>query len=127
MSSDQHKHSPRNRARRHFLGAAAGAAAKAVALGAFASTLSSFSARAMGTKWWENGGGSGANCLLKGTLVDTSKGAVAVENLCIGDLIKTVDDRFMPVKWIGWQSYRESGAEWNESVMPIRIARHANC
>ncbi|MCL7998972.1 Hint domain-containing protein [Brucella sp. 21LCYQ03] len=125
MSSDQNKHSPRNRARRHFLGAAAGVAAKAVAIGALASSLSSLPARAMGTKWWENGGGSGANCLLKGTLIETAMGPVAIENLGIGSLVRTVDGSFMPVKWIGWQSYRKSGAEWSESIMPIRIARHA--
>lgn len=125
MSSDNNPHSPRNRARRHFLGAAAGMAAKAAALGALASSISSLPARAMGTKWWENGGGSGANCLLKGTLIDTPKGPVPVEKLAIGDLVKTVRGETLPVKWIGWQCLVSSGAEWNESIMPIRVKRHA--
>ncbi|MEJ5087072.1 Hint domain-containing protein [Brucella pseudogrignonensis] len=125
MSSDNNPHSPRNRARRHFLGAAAGMAAKAAALGALASSVSSLPARAMGTKWWENGGGSGANCLLKGTLIDTPKGPVPVEKLAIGDLVKTVRGETLPVKWIGWQCLVSSGAEWNESIMPIRVKRHA--
>lgn len=126
MSADQNRHSPSNRARRHFLGAAAGLAARAAAIGALASSLSSLPARAMGTKWWESeGGGSGSNCLLKGTLVETSNGPVAVEKLDPGDLVKTVDGIVMPVKWIGWQSYRQSGADWNEDIMPIRFARHS--
>lgn len=126
MSADKNGHSPSNRARRHFLGTAAGLAAKAAALGALASSLSSLPARALGTKWWESGGGgSGSNCLLKGTLVETTEGPVAVDKLSIGDLVKTIDGAMMPVKWIGWQSHRKSGAEWNDSIMPIRVARHA--
>ncbi|MDH7792967.1 Hint domain-containing protein [Ochrobactrum sp. AN78] len=125
MSPDNNPHSPRNRARRHFLGAAAGLAAKAAAIGALSASLSSLPARAMGTKWWESGGGgSGSNCLLKGTLVETTEGPIAVEKLSVGDLVKTID-AVMPVKWIGRQSHRKSGAEWNESIMPIRVARHA--
>ncbi|OYR14852.1 Hint domain-containing protein [Brucella thiophenivorans] len=125
MSADKGRHSPSSRARRHFLGAATGVIAKAAVLGALAASISSLPARALGTKWWENGGGSGSNCLLKGTLIETVKGPVAVENLGVGDRVKTVDGSFMPVKWVGWQSHRKTGAEWNENIMPIRIARHA--
>ncbi|MCX2696905.1 MULTISPECIES: Hint domain-containing protein [Ochrobactrum] len=125
MSADKDRHSPSSRARRHFLGAAAGMIAKGSALGALVATVSSFPARALGTKWWEHGGGSGSNCLLKGTLIETAKGPVAVENLVIGDFVRTVDGSFMPVKWVGWQSHRKGGAGWNENIMPIRIARHA--
>ncbi|WP_285534943.1 Hint domain-containing protein [Brucella sp. NBRC 12950] len=125
MPSDNYPHSPRNRARRHFLGAAAGMAAKAAALGALASSLSSLPARALGTKWWEHGGGSGTNCFLRGTLIDTAKGPVPVETLEIGDLVKTVRGEALPVRWIGWQCLVSSGAQWNENIMPIRIKRHA--
>ncbi|HWT64175.1 MAG TPA: Hint domain-containing protein [Ochrobactrum sp.] len=130
MSAEQNGHSPGNhvptsRARRHFLGVAAGMAAKAAAIGALSSSLSSLPARAMGTKWWENGGGSGANCLLKGTRIETQNGPVPIEKLAIGDLLKTVRGEALPVRWIGWQCFVSSGAEWNESIMPIRVARHA--
>ncbi|MBC2885694.1 Hint domain-containing protein [Ochrobactrum sp. CM-21-5] len=126
MSSDKDRHSPRNRARRHFLGVAAAAATKAAALGALGAFVSSLPARAMGTKWWETGGGgSGSNCLLKGTLIQTSMGPMAVEKLEIGDLVETVVGSLMPVKWIGRQSYRKGGAHWNDSIMPIRVSRHA--
>jgi len=133
MSSDGNGHTPRNRARRHFLGLAASTAAKIAALGVFAATVSSRPSQALGTKWWHGGhgggggggGGSGANCLLKGTLVETPTGPVAVETLSVGDLVTTVRGEARPVKWVGRQSHRKGGTQWNESVMPIRVRRHA--
>jgi len=125
MSPENNSHLPRNRARRHFLGAAAGLAAKAAALGALASFLSSLPARAMGTKWWENGGGSGPNCLVKGTIIEAANGPAPIETITIGDLVKTVSGEMLPVKWIGWQCLLSSGSDWNESLMPIRIKQHA--
>jgi len=126
MSTEQqNRHSPRNRARRHFFGVAGAAAARAAAIGALVSSLTT-PARALGTKWWEDGGsGGGTNCLLKGTLIETMSGPVAVENLAIGDLVVTAGCKVVPVKWIGWQRYRKGGAKWGEDVMPIRIASHA--
>lgn len=125
MSVDKDRHSPSSRARRHFLGAAAGVIAKGAALGALVTSVSSLPARALGTKWWEQDGGSGSNCLLKGTRIETAKGPVAVENIKLGDLVKTLDGSLMPVKWVGWQNLRKGGTGWNESIMPIRVARHA--
>ncbi|MRN66893.1 Hint domain-containing protein [Brucella sp. 10RB9213] len=122
MSSEQNGHSPRNRARRHFLGVAAAAVARVAILGALVS--SSLPARAMGNKWWHHGG-HGSRCLLKGTLVTTPDGPVAVEKLCVGDLVTTVSGECLPIKWIGWQNYRAGEADWDESVMPIRVRRHA--
>ncbi len=73
----------------------------------------------MGNKWWHHEG-HGSRCLLKGTLVTTPNGPVAVEKLCVGDLVTTVSGECLPIKWIGWQNYRAAGeADWNESVMPI--------
>ena len=130
MSSGKNAHSPRSRARRHFLGLTAATAAKVAALGVFASTVSSRPSQALGNKWWHGGhggghGGGGSNCLLKGTLIETPMGPVAVETLSVGDLVTTARGEARPVKWIGWQSHRKGGAVWNESVMPIRIKRYA--
>jgi len=130
MSSGKNAHSPRSRARRHFLGLTAATAAKVAALGVFASTVSSRPSQALGNKWWHGGhggghGGGGSNCLLKGTLIETPMGPVAVETLSVGDLVTTARGETRPVKWIGWQSHRKGGAVWNESVMPIRIKRYA--
>ncbi|MBB5703319.1 hypothetical protein FHS76_003219 [Ochrobactrum daejeonense] len=127
MSSDGNGHTPRSRARRHFLGLAAAAAARAAAVGALASSVWSLPARALGTKWWEHGdgGSGGSNCLLKGTLVATPDGAAAIESLKPGDLIIGVSGETMPVKWVGRQSLRKGGAVWNDVMMPVRIMRHA--
>jgi len=126
MSSEKNGHSPRSRARRHFLGLTAATAAKVVALGALASTMSSRPSQALGTKWWHGGGGgSGSHCLLKGTLIETPTGPVAVETLSVGDLVTTACGETRPVKWVGWQSCRKGGTQWNESVMPIRVKRYA--
>ncbi len=40
-------------------------------------------------------------CFAPGTLIDTGTGSRAVEDLCIGDLILTVDHGLQPVRWIG--------------------------
>ena len=126
MSLGKNAHSPRSRARRHFLGLAAATAAKVAALGVFVSTVSSRPSQALGTKWWDNhGGDSGSNCLLKGTLIETPMGPVEVETLSVGDLVVTARGETRPVKWIGWQSYTKDGVAWNESVMPIRVKRFA--
>ncbi|MBB4092287.1 Hint domain-containing protein [Ochrobactrum pecoris] len=128
MSSEKNGHSPRSRARRHFLGLTAATAAKVAALGVLASTVSSRPSQALGTKWWHGGhggGGSGANCLLKGTLIETPTGLVAVETLSVGDLVTTARGETRPVKWVGWQNHRKGGTQWNESVMPIRVKRYA--
>ncbi|MCH4542649.1 hypothetical protein DK867_21065 [Ochrobactrum sp. POC9] len=131
MSSGKNAHSPRSRARRHFLGLTAATAAKVAALGVFASMVSSRPSQALGNKWWHGGhgggghGGGGSNCLLKGTLIETPMGPVAVETLSVGDLVTTARGETRPVKWVGWQSHRKGGSQWNENVMPIRVKRFA--
>uniref|UniRef100_UPI000B1AE391 Hint domain-containing protein n=1 Tax=Nioella sediminis TaxID=1912092 RepID=UPI000B1AE391 len=40
-------------------------------------------------------------CFLAGTAIATPDGPVAVERLCIGDLVLTFDGHWVPVKWIG--------------------------
>jgi hypothetical protein len=40
-------------------------------------------------------------CFVAGTLIDTRRGALPVENLRVGDLVWTRDDGFQPIKWIG--------------------------
>lgn len=78
-----------------------------------------------------NGGGNGSNgggngqCFLKGTRILTAEGETRVEDLKIGDLVETVRGEAMPVKWIGRQIFKRSGASWHESVRPIRVERFA--
>lgn len=73
------------------------------------------------------GGGSGQypSCFLRGTAIKTPAGEVAVEDLHIGDSIETAYGAPVAVRWIGRQTFKRHGYAWPESVMPIRIARHA--
>ncbi len=40
-------------------------------------------------------------CFVRGTLIETKRGDVAIEDLIEGDLIRTVDNGFQPIRWIG--------------------------
>ncbi|MEK1929741.1 MAG: Hint domain-containing protein [Pararhizobium sp.] len=55
----------------------------------------------------------------------TPTGEVRIEDLQIGDHVETVRGEAMAVKWIGRHLYKRSGPSWNDSVLPIRIWRHA--
>jgi len=122
-----------SKARRHFLGVAAAAAAKVGAMGILGSAALSSSAQAKNEnnqKGWDIGvgnphGSGGPHCFLPGTAIQTPSGEVSIEALAIGDLVETVSGKVLPIKWIGRQVYRKSGSSWPESVMPIRVARGA--
>ena len=118
-SNNQHPHSP---ARRHFVRASAAFAAKVAGIAALASTAVSRSSKAdpvIGGGWGQG------HCFLKGTRVLTSRGEAQIEDLKIGDLVKTMRGEDLPIKWIGRSSFRRSGASWHESVVPIRVSRFA--
>ncbi|NKM43048.1 hypothetical protein GFL68_33525, partial [Rhizobium laguerreae] len=69
--------------------------------------------------------GSGPNCFLRGTAILTDCGEKPVENLSIGDRVALPDGSTRPVKWVGRQSFKKSGARWPNDVVPIRVSRHA--
>lgn len=128
MSPNKERYVQLNRARRHFLGLAAETGAKVAAVGVMAATtiLPASIAQAMGKPWWKKEGGDGdPMCFLRGTSIMTPTGETCVEDLQIGDLVETVRGESMAVKWIGRDLYKRSGPSWNDSVVPIRIARHA--
>lgn len=121
-----------HRARRHFLGVAAAAAARIAAIGTAVSALPNSVAEAASGgkgkgkgKGNSPGGAGGPMCLLSGTEVLTPCGEVCIEHLRIGDLVETVRGEVLPVKWIGRHVYRRSSPIWNEDVVPIRIRRFA--
>ncbi|WP_311785198.1 Hint domain-containing protein [Ferirhizobium litorale] len=64
-------------------------------------------------------------CFLRGTAIRTPQGETPIENLQIGDLVETVNGSAQPVRWIGRRTYKRSGPSWHESMLPVRIARHA--
>jgi len=40
-------------------------------------------------------------CFVRGTLIETKHGDVLIEDLVAGDLIRTLDNGFQPIRWIG--------------------------
>jgi len=124
-----------SRARRHFLGLAAAAGVRVAAAGSIIAAAFPSVGQAGGRAWWKSGhpglghgygrGKHDPMCLLRGTAIMTPRGKVRVENLRIGDLVKTLSGKAMPIKWIGHHIYKRTGRHWSKAVVPIRIARFA--
>ncbi|TCA05234.1 MULTISPECIES: Hint domain-containing protein [Rhizobium] len=148
MSSTEDPKLPRNTARRHFLGVAAAAGARLAGVAALATAITTSPANALGRLWGRGGSGghggsggsggsgggsggggggsgSGPNCFLRGTAILTDCGEKPVEDLRIGDRVALPDGSTRPVKWVGRQSFKKSGARWHKDVVPIRVSRHA--
>jgi hypothetical protein len=67
----------------------------------------------------------GCSCLLKGTKISTPSGDRLVQELQIGDEVHTLDG-CKTIKWIGFNKFtKEEGRAWQDSVMPVRVARFA--
>ena len=65
------------------------------------------------------------SCLLKGTKISTPSGDRPVQELQIGDEVHTLAGR-KTIKWIGYNKFtKEEGRAWQDSVMPIHVARFA--
>ena len=73
------------------------------------------------------GGGteSGISCFASGTLILTDKGAVPVERLAVGDLIRTVEGGTEPVIWIGTRVIDCRRHPRPTQVRPVRIRAHS--
>lgn len=61
----------------------------------------------------------GTPCYCRGTLIETDHGPVSVEFLKIGDLVKTLQNGFRPIKWIGRRSYSGRFAAGNKEILPV--------
>ncbi len=64
-------------------------------------------------------------CYLRGTLIETPDGEVAVEQLSIGDLVTTQSGPARPIKWIGKRGYAGRFALGNATVQPILFRANA--
>jgi len=64
-------------------------------------------------------------CYRGGTRIATPDGAVAVEDLTVGDLVLTHDGEALAVRWIGRRHLDCRGHAAPETVFPVRIAAHA--
>lgn len=63
-------------------------------------------------------------CFATGTMIETTQGSRAVEELRIGDKVVTTDGASVPVKWIGRQTVSPRFGP-AERLLPIRICAHA--
>jgi Hint domain len=71
-------------------------------------------------------GNGGGNCFLRGTHLLTPSGERKIEDLRIGDRLKTLGGEAKSITWIGRQVYRRSAdSRHPESVLPVRVARGA--
>lgn len=62
-----------------------------------------------------------APCFVRGTLIQAETGLITVENLIEGDLIKTHDNGYQPIRWIGSRKISVNELIEAPSLRPIRI------
>ena len=60
-------------------------------------------------------------CFCAGTHIDTSEGPKAIEDLSVGDRVKTKDHGYQAVRWSGSQNVRFNDRETNARLRPVRI------
>jgi Hint domain len=76
----------------------------------------------------QGGNNQGTNrnsCFLRDTRISTPSGDRLVQDLRIGDEVQTLAGR-KTIKWIGYNKFtKEEARPWQDSVMPIRVARFA--
>src|SRR5690606_8923956 len=64
-------------------------------------------------------------CFTPGTLIDTDRGPVPVESLCIGDRVMTMDDGYQVLRWIGRRDLSARDLAARPDLRPVLIARDA--
>lgn len=66
-------------------------------------------------------------CFVKGTLITTSRGPVAIEDLSEGDSVQG-SSGWRTVKWVGWRNYGAASLltkEGKARIAPVRVRAHA--
>jgi glycosyltransferase involved in cell wall biosynthesis len=67
----------------------------------------------------------GTPCYCRGTLIQTERAEVAVEDLQIGDRLLTISGVAKPIRWIGRRNYNGRFAAGNRDVLPVLIKQGA--
>ena len=115
----------RVRTRRQLLRATAAGVLRATAVGAVSIPFLALARKSASAKDNDGGHHHHHGCFLKGTKISTPSGDRLVQDLRIGDEVQTLAGR-KTIKWIGYNKFtKEEGRAWNDSVMPIRVARFA--
>lgn len=57
-------------------------------------------------------------CFVRGTNIETQNGEIAIENLRHGDMVKTLDNGYQPIRWIGSTTVPAVG-----NLAPYRIRK----
>lgn len=66
-----------------------------------------------------------APCFTTGTLINTDRGPIPVEDIGVGDRVVTRDNGLQEVRWIGSSKLDQRDLVMNEKIIPIRIRRNA--
>lgn len=64
-------------------------------------------------------------CFMVGTLIETDKGPVVVEDLMVSDMVRTRDNGFQPVRWIGARTLAKATLATAPELRPVRISAGA--
>jgi hypothetical protein len=65
------------------------------------------------------------HCFVPGTLIETARGEVPIEQLAIGELVMTTNGA-LPIRWVGRRTItKNASAAWHPSALPVRVARFA--
>ncbi len=69
--------------------------------------------------------GTGFPCFNRGTLIETKSGPCPIEDLRVGDMVRTRNGAFRPIRWIGRRAFSSAELRANPKLRPIRICKGA--
>lgn len=64
-------------------------------------------------------------CFTGGSKIDTQTGAISIADLSIGDMVRTQDHGWQPIRRIGSTLISEATLQSNPEIRPVLVRRHA--